>query len=118
MEYLHGWIHSIYISGDQPSLRKHLPTLNSINWSPPTWQLCRHPFDPVDVVLVSSMSIQNTVICKHVNCTVGDAIRYIVNKDGEKYRAQNPEVLPTKQVPEDTLYLQELPFGLSLSGST
>ena len=31
--------------------------------------------EPVDVVLVSNMSIQNTVICEQTNCTVGDAIR-------------------------------------------
>ena len=31
--------------------------------------------EPVDVVLVSNMSMQNTVVCEQTDCTVGDAIR-------------------------------------------
>ena len=45
--------------------------------------------ETVDVVLVSNISIQNTVVCEQTGCTVGNAIRSIIDVDHEKDRAQN-----------------------------
>ena len=85
----------IYLSGDQTFTNIPSPPMSL----PPLGNPVKIHLEPVDVALVSNMSIQNTTVCEQMDCkpTVGDTIRYIINVDKEKDMAQNRTLMYSRQ---------------------